>query len=320
MRPVLSLLSPAGPRAPLSILIWHRVLPAQDPMFPGEMYAARFDATLSWIKAAFNVLPLPEAVTRLKAGTLPCRALCITFDDGYEDNHSVALPLLKSHGLTATFFIATGFLNGRRMWNDTLIETMRAAPAGEFDAGRFGSFELSNAGSRRRVIDTLIERIKYLDFDSRLSAVDSLADRAGVRLPQDLMMRSDQVRALHDAGMTIGAHTRSHPILAKLPATAALAEIAEGRSEIEQIVNDTVTLFAYPNGRPDTDYESEHIKMVRDLGFDAAVSTARGASKRGDDVFQLRRFSPWDASERKFLARIGLNLLQRRSSHPLVAR
>jgi peptidoglycan/xylan/chitin deacetylase (PgdA/CDA1 family) len=319
MRAALSLLSPGGPGAPLSILIWHRVLPVQDPIFPGEMYAARFDATLSWIKAAFNVLPLSAAVSLLKAGALPRRALCITFDDGYEDNHSVALPLLKRHGLTATFFIATGFLNGGRMWNDTIIETVRAAPAGAFDAGSFGSFELSGAFSRRGAIDTLIERIKYLEADSRLSAADSLAEGAGVRLPRNLMMIPDQVRALRDAGMTIGAHTRSHPILARLAAKAALAEIADGRSELEQIIGDAVTLFAYPNGRPGTDYASEHVEMVRGLGFDAAVSTVHGASKQGDDEFQLRRFSPWDESERKFLARIAMNLVRRRSSHTLVA-
>ncbi|HEX5127753.1 MAG TPA: polysaccharide deacetylase family protein [Rhodocyclaceae bacterium] len=317
MRPLLSLLSPAGARGRLSILIWHRVLPAQDAIFPEEMHAARFDATLGWIKRAFNVLPLHAAAAQLKTGTLPARALAITFDDGYEDNHSVALPLLRKHGLTATFFIATSFIDGGRMWNDTVIETVRRASVGAFDAGEFGRYELGDANTRRAAIDSLIGKIKYLGFDARRAAVDALAARAGVTLPHDLMMSADQVRDLKAAGMTIGAHTRSHPILAKIAQEDALAEIAQGRAELEEMIGERVTLFAYPNGRPDQDYRSEHVVMVREMGFDAAVSTTWGASRHGDDPFQLRRFSPWDTSRGKFLTRMGFNQLRSPAKIPL---
>ena len=64
---------------------------------------------LEWARSWFNVLPLPEAVARLRAGTLPARAAAITFDDGYADNCEVALPILRSVRHAATFFIATGF-------------------------------------------------------------------------------------------------------------------------------------------------------------------------------------------------------------------
>ena len=70
---------------------------------------------------------------RLQQGRLPPRALAITFDDGYADNRTVAAPLLERHGLPCTFFVATGFLDGGRMWNDTLIETVRRAPGQTLD-------------------------------------------------------------------------------------------------------------------------------------------------------------------------------------------
>ena len=100
-----------GVGARLSVLIFHRVLPESDPIFPDEMYAHCFEAMCGWLKAWFNVLPLDAAVASLKAGKLPARSACITFDDGYVDNHDVALPILLRHGLPATFFIATGFLD-----------------------------------------------------------------------------------------------------------------------------------------------------------------------------------------------------------------
>lgn len=82
MRPLFQLLSPSGARARLSVLIFHRVLPQPDPLFPDEIDAARFDAILGWLRSWFNVLPLDEAAQRLKDGSLPARAAALSFDDG----------------------------------------------------------------------------------------------------------------------------------------------------------------------------------------------------------------------------------------------
>ena len=119
------LLSPGQRNGRLSILIFHRVLAQVDPLFPEEVDAARFDVICGWLRRWFNVLPLDAAVRRLRDGSLPRRAAAITFDDGYADNHDIALPILKKHGLPSTFFIATGFLDGGCMWNDTVIEAIR---------------------------------------------------------------------------------------------------------------------------------------------------------------------------------------------------
>src|SRR3990167_7749886 len=106
LKPFFGWMSPAGAKARLSILIFHRVLPEPDPLFPQEMHARQFDAVCGWLAHWFNILPLDRAVQLLDTGTLPARAACITFDDGYADNHDVALPILLHHGLNATFFIA----------------------------------------------------------------------------------------------------------------------------------------------------------------------------------------------------------------------
>ena len=127
LRPILHLLSPAGRRARLSVLIFHRVHAQRDLLFPDEPDAARFAALLDHLKTWCNVLPLTEAVRLLRSDALPARSLCITFDDGYADNRTVALPALRAAGLTATFFVTTGYLDGGRMWNDTVIESVRRA-------------------------------------------------------------------------------------------------------------------------------------------------------------------------------------------------
>ena len=105
LRVAAALFSPAGARARLSVLIYHRVLARPDPMFPEQIDAARFTMQMELLSRRFNVLPLAEAVQRLQSNSLDSRSACITFDDGYADNYTIALPILKRHGLTATFFI-----------------------------------------------------------------------------------------------------------------------------------------------------------------------------------------------------------------------
>src|SRR4030095_14649566 len=113
------------------------------------------------------------------------------------------------------------------------------------------------------------------------------------RLPSDLMMRREQVRELHRAGMEIGAHTERHPILASLPLEHAKHEILAGRDELARIIQAPVDVMAYPSGQPTRDYGPEHVDIVRQANFRGAVTTAAGVARLGDDVFQLPRFSPW---------------------------
>jgi peptidoglycan/xylan/chitin deacetylase (PgdA/CDA1 family) len=315
-RTLFNLASPAGPRAGLSILIFHRVLPEPDPLFPGEMDAARFDLLLSWLRDWFNVLPLAEAVARLQHGNLPVRAAAITFDDGYADNHDVALPILQRQGLSATFFIAVGFLDGGRMFNDTVIETVRRCgqPALDLTLLGLGRHAVGSLAEKRQAIPVLLNQIKYLPFAQRRETVDALAAIAEVTLPDDLMMTRQQVKALHEAGMGIGAHTVRHPILARLEAKEAEQEIAGSREFLQALLSEPVSLFAYPNGKPENDYRREHVEIVRRLGFKAAVSTAWGVARGDSDVFQLPRFTPWERPRWRF----GLGLLRNYGRTPMV--
>jgi peptidoglycan/xylan/chitin deacetylase (PgdA/CDA1 family) len=306
LKPLFSMLSPAGPKARLSIFIFHRVLAAPDPVFPGEVHARRFDTLCSWLRGWFNILPLDEAVRRLRNGTLPARAACITFDDGYADNHDQALPILRRHGLNATFFIATGFLGGGRMFNDSVIEILRRAQGPSLDLGGLGiegmgRFDLSSADARRHAIEAILPAIKYRPLAEREELALAIQARAGVgNLPNDLMMTTEQVRALHRAGMRIGAHTRSHPILARLGREEARAEIEGGRDDLQHLLGEPVTLFAYPNGKPGKDYSRESVALVQEIGFEAAAATAWGAAGMASDPFQLPRFTPWDRSQSRF--------------------
>lgn len=309
----LTLASPAGARGRLSVLIFHRVLAAPDPLFPEEVDAVRFDLLCGWLRAHFQVLALEEACHRLAEGSLPARAAAITFDDGYADNHDVALPILARHGLPACFFIATGFIDGGVMWNDVVIESVRRTSRDSIDAERatglaLGRARVATLAEKQAAIGTLISAMKYLPFEQRLQAVQALAQEAGVEPPTDLMMSRAQLRALRDRGMSLGGHTVSHPILARLAADDARREIEQGKAALQDMIDREVMLFAYPNGKPGEDFGEEHVHMARAAGFRAAVTTGWGAAHGGTDPFRLPRFTPWDRGRLRFVARLLHNL------------
>ena len=310
--------------ADLSILIYHRVLARPDPLFPGEVDRVLFERQLRLLRRFYTPLPLFQAMQRLQDGSLPPRAACITFDDGYADNAEHALPLLQQHGLHATFFIATGYLNGGQMWNDRVIEAVRHASAATLDLTDLGlgPLPLANMAQRRAAIGHVLGKLKYLPFEQRQRLAAEVQRRAGGAMRGDAhaMLTSAQLQRLQAAGMGIGAHTVSHPILAALSGRAARNDIANGKRELEQLLQAPVTLFAYPNGKAGRDYGPAHVEIVKSLGFAGAVATDWGVARPGPglDLFQLPRFTPWDRARLAFLWRLRQN--RRRTPSPVHAR
>jgi len=304
------LASPSGARARLSILIYHRVLPADDGFNNWDVTAGEFESQMRAVAEQFSPLPLSEAVERLAARSLPARAVCVTFDDGYADNAEVALPILRKHRVPATFFIATGYLDGGRMFNDTVTESIRAISKPTLDLASLGlgTLVLDTVEAKRAAIARILPVLKYLPAPEREAHAARLGEIAGISSRRDLMMREAQVRELHAAGMEIGAHTVTHPILLNTAPEAARREIVESGRRLAEILREPVRLFAYPNGKPGVDYGAEHVQMVRDAGFAAAVSTGWGVATERSDRFQLPRFTPWDRTPGRFALRLIRNM------------
>jgi peptidoglycan/xylan/chitin deacetylase (PgdA/CDA1 family) len=314
IRTAATLLSPPGRAARLTVLMYHRVLPGPDPL-TGEVDAQHFDSQMRALREFFTVLPLAEAVDRLAAGTLPSRAVAITFDDGYADNASIAVPILQAHGLHGTFFVADGYLNGGRMFNDTVIEAVRRTQKPVLDLQLPGLTAVLPVGSiaeKRQALSRILGYVKYLGPPDRLQAVERIAALADAPLATDLMMTEEQVRVLARAGMDVGGHTVHHPILNSIDVETARREIEVNRSTLSAITGKAVRLFAYPNGVPGKDYAYVHTQLVRAAGYTAALTTSWGAAATGCDLYQLPRFTPWDREPRRFALRLMHNAVSRR--------
>jgi peptidoglycan/xylan/chitin deacetylase (PgdA/CDA1 family) len=299
-------LTQRGPgRGRLCILNYHRVLPSADPLLEAEPDVAAFRWQMKVLADCFNVLPLDEALDALARGTMPPRAVCITFDDGYRSTHDLALPVLREFGFPATVFVTTGHIGSSNMWNDRILESLRTLDADQLDlsdAG-LGSYPVGSLAERRETVNVLTEHAKYLAPELRQDLVERLDRLVGNR-QTDLMLTDDMIRSMAVQGVEIGAHTISHPILAKLNDESARFEIAESKRQLEAIVGKPVRYFAYPNGKPGIDFHERHMEMARDAGFDAAFSTTIGAAGHQHNHFALPRSRPWDTTRPFYISRM----------------
>jgi peptidoglycan/xylan/chitin deacetylase (PgdA/CDA1 family) len=311
-RAALRLVAPGGARARLSILIFHRVLPRPDPLLAGEPCVEEFEALMRHVAATYRPLPLRAAVRALREGTLPSLAVAVTFDDGYADNLALAAPVLQRLGIPATVFIATGYLDGGSMWNDRVIEALRTTTRGtiDVDAAGVGRLPLDTPASRRAAIERVLGALKYLTPAARDTLADGLLRDATVSPPVNLMLTRKAVPQLRHAGLDVGAHTVTHPILAAVDRDAARREIEDSKRDLEVLTGSEVALFAYPNGKPGRDYAAQHVQLVRDAGFEAAVTTGWGAANRACDPWQLPRFTPWSRRPLKFDLLMMRNVMQ----------
>lgn len=287
----------------LSILIFHRVLQVRDPLRPGEPSVQDFERFISYLSRNFNVLPLCEAVALLREERLPRRSCSITFDDGYADNLANALPILEKYHLPATVFIATGYLDGGRMFNDDVIDAIAQTRGQSLDLHGLdlGVRDVATAQGKQLAIDAILQRLKCQPPEQRSKVVATLLELTECdTLPNDIMLTSEQVFELSSRGIEIGGHTVNHPILTSLEDDMAYSEIAVGKQNLEKIIGKPVRSFAYPNGKPHQDYAARHVAMVKELGFDLAVSTAHGVGSSKCDMHQLPRFTPWGYSALKW--------------------
>jgi peptidoglycan/xylan/chitin deacetylase (PgdA/CDA1 family) len=287
----------------LRIAIFHNVFEELDPIKPSEPTRLSFRQQLAWIKQHYVPIRLDKAIRLQREGKLPKNVISITFDDGYRNNLDIAADELNKAGIEGTFYISTGYTNNGLMWNDQIAELIRQSDRIDADHLGLGVIKTESPEQMHSAYRALTNAIKYKTPEERKVLIDQWLQGTVTSLPR-LMMNLDELKALHQQGHEIGAHTINHPILKTLDDEAALHEIKTSKETLEGWLGATVVGFAYPNGVFGTDFTERDARIVKELGFEYAVSTNWGVNGYGADHFALKRFTPWDQTQWKYQLRL----------------
>jgi len=245
---------------------------------------------------------------RAKDGRRPL--VSVTFDDGYADNVRVGLPLLQRHGIPATIFLTSSFVDSdRELWWDelerALFEPVRLPPTLELLLGGrvFARALTGNPDERAKLYHDLYGLIRPLEPPTRSRALADLLAWSGTESsPRESHrgLAAEEVARVNREGLVaFGAHTRRHPVLATLDGPAQREEIAGSKSDVESLTAAPVTSFAYPHGRR-SDYTAETVGIVRSAGYELACTTVAGPVSAESDSLELSRVCVENVDGRTF--------------------
>ena len=277
---------------PLRVLMYHRVLDpsAANACSPSVISAtpAAFERQMRSVARRYRVLALDEVLDCVRRGrALPARALLITFDDGCRDFGEIAWPAMRRHRLPVTVFVPSAYPGRpeRGFWWDRLHVAVSSTrrPTVRTPAG---SLPLDTPEARRAAQRVLQRLIKATPHAEAMRLVDEICVELGGEAVPSEVLGWDQLRALAADGVTIGAHTRTHPALTRLPAEEARAEIRGSVEDVRREIGHCPPVFAYPFG----DHDDGVVSVLREEGFTLALTCRDGHSRiPGEDLLRLRR-------------------------------
>jgi peptidoglycan/xylan/chitin deacetylase (PgdA/CDA1 family) len=260
-----------------------------------------FEKQLDYLARHYHVLSMDEFMkARQDRRAMPLRTAVITFDDGWEDNYSVAFPILKRRAIPATIFLSTDYIGTKQaFWQEQILHLLQVCrsriQSGEIVTSVLQEFPpalkaavLSNdpEGAAWR----LIEDLKGTDDVSRsalLSALAGTLNSPSFPYHANGFMTWDQVRDMHAAGIGFGSHSRSHRLLPSLSSREVSEEVRESKKQMEDMLGAPITTFAYPNGN----YDAAVMAELKEAGYRLAATTRRGINTVWTNPFELRRLN-----------------------------
>lgn len=271
----------------LVILTYHSFCERPRKGLFSSLPIAMLERHLLFLRRHYDVVSLMEGLRRLEAaegGRRPMAA--ITIDDGFGDNYALAFPVLKKHGVPATIFLATDFIdNGRPPWPTQIVAALEATEHTEMDwPVRMPLRSLAERGAAARSVKAAWRRH---DGPTRLRLLEEFRARLEVRETGNdfAPLTWRQVREMGTHGITFGSHTVYHSMIDVVSPRMRREELHVSRQRLETELERPCESFAYPDGAHDSQSRID----VADAGYRLAVTQQAGSNSRDSNFLQLRR-------------------------------
>jgi peptidoglycan/xylan/chitin deacetylase (PgdA/CDA1 family) len=283
------------------ILMYHSVMdvPARQALTLGEIIHSTtvFRRQMELLARKYHPVSLDDVLLFLRGEKeLPARPVVVTFDDGYADNHDVAMPILNQTGVPATFYatvdcIETGILP----WPSRLRHAFLTTQHSQWEEPGGAVWPLNQDADRQQVFLHASDHAAKLAGQLQNQFVHSVETKLEVGPPDPadkLMMTWQQVRGLVAKGHLVGSHTLTHPNMAQIKDDEAETEMSESKRRLEQVLLSPVVHFSYPCPALSPHWKKSTVAMSRQVGYHTAVTTDAGQVRRSDDPLSLHRTRP----------------------------
>jgi peptidoglycan/xylan/chitin deacetylase (PgdA/CDA1 family) len=280
----------------LRILTYHRVADLDETscLNPRSISATPsvFSVQMKYLARYYNVVSMDDVFKAVQEGVqLPKRAVLITFDDGYYDFADIAWPILKRQGLTATVFVPTAYPDQPQLsfWWDRLYRSFMSFPETFFRSSLIGSLPLETSQDRLTSIKKLQNYLKTLPHEQATQLIDDLcSELQDSRNCQKSTMGWKELRRLAKEGVTLGSHTRTHPILTQVSPEKVREEVRGSIEDLKREIGYAQPIFCYPNGN----YNDQIMGILKEEGILLAFTGKDGHNKLDhENLLCLRRAS-----------------------------
>ena len=281
----------------LIVFMYHMIVP-QTPRLPDwcMVDATSFEQQQRYLKRHYRLLPLAQAVTECLQGDQKIPTAAITFDDGYQNNHDIAFPILKALDIPATIFLTTSLIDTDETdWFGRLYTALLQSRQPQI-ACKGQQLEIQTWQGKTTALKKLQAELKIFhgaSFQKKWTEiVRHLGGNTSGSVPGDSpfrMLDTRSIRSMQQTGsISFGAHTHTHPILSQLPEKDQKREIKTSINIVEQTTGSPCRLFAYPNGRQ-MDFSPATIALLRESNIQYAFSTIAGYNTRFTQPFSIYR-------------------------------
>jgi len=297
-------------RRNFQVLVYHRVNDGGDRFFAATPTHV-FRSQMQHLRSHYNVLDLGELVGVAKERTVPPNAIAVTFDDGYKDMFVNAFPILRELKIPATVFLPTEAIETRKgLWHDQVFSAFRETKVKELRCHWHQSlhFRLESLEEKLAAQQAVLNILRSLNSSERSAWIQHLGEKLQVGEDGgggELMLTWDEIKIMQSHGISFGAHSMTHAILATETRQIIMEEVSHSKTLIEERLVCPVRGFAYPSGRK-KDFNETAKSIVKECGYDYAVTMIFGSNEADQDVFELRRGLPWEENPKVFAMKLTL--------------
>ncbi len=283
----------------VAILLYHSVIDdpeAQNDVFGGISHSTSvFRQQMEMLAREFHPISLEDAFLFVQGKRdVPRRSVVVTFDDGYADNHEIAMPLLNKVGVPATFYITVECVEAKKLpWPSRLRYALFTTTKPVWVDADGQRWALQDPALRGTAFDHGCEycsRLAGADQEKFVTSAESQLDSALTRGPA--MMTWDDVRSTVKQGHIIGSHTMTHPNMAHIKEDALRRELVDSKKILERELGGSVVHFSYPCPALQPHWTEHTVTLSQQAGYQTAVTTNGGLARRSDNPLKLKRVRP----------------------------